>query len=266
MHETNSHLQNLRNAIEPFRQQIISHPTYTQLSSLQELHVFMQHHVYAVWDFMSLLKGLQQNLTCTTVPWFPVGNANTRFLINEIVVGEESDVNAHGIRMSHFELYLEAMAQAGANTAEMQSFIRLLLSGSSVDDAFEKVGTPMAARNFVNNTFSVVDTGQAHIQAAVFTFGREDLIPNMFMSIMRDLNARYPEKTDSFIYYLERHIEVDGGHHSHLALDMTSQLCGDDASKWEEATQACIESLKCRIALWDSVAASIASKEKAAAH
>ena len=99
----------INTVIEPLRQEIINHKVYSVIRELDDLKVFMNYHIYAVWDFMSLLKSLQNNLTCTSVPWFPVGDAVTRHLINEIVVGEESDIDGAGIRKSHFELYLGTM-------------------------------------------------------------------------------------------------------------------------------------------------------------
>jgi hypothetical protein len=86
----NESIQNIRKTIEPLRQEIMNHKVYSVINDIDDLKVFMQYHIYAVWDFMSLLKSLQNNLTCTTVPWFPKGSAETRHLINEIVVGEES--------------------------------------------------------------------------------------------------------------------------------------------------------------------------------
>ena len=122
----NQHIEHLRARIEPIRQQIIHHEVYSLIKTVEDLNVFMAFHVYAVWDFMSLLKTLQNNLTCTSVPWFPVGSADTRFLINEIVVGEESDVDMNGVRMSHFEIYLKAMEQSGASTSSIITFINEL--------------------------------------------------------------------------------------------------------------------------------------------
>src|SRR5579875_2128485 len=103
----------IKSTIEPLRQEIIHHQVYSAISSLDELKIFMQYHVYAVWDFMSLLKSPQSELTCTAVPWFPKGDTDSRYLINEIVVGEESDVDSEGNRTSHFELYVKAMKQIG---------------------------------------------------------------------------------------------------------------------------------------------------------
>src|SRR6266481_6923176 len=122
----NEHLEKIKKATEPLRQQIINHKVYSAINNIDDLKIFMQYHVFAVWDFMSLLKALQNNLTCTSVPWFPKGSADTRRLINEIVVGEESDVDSFDNRKSHFELYLEAMQQCGADTSQIEKFITVL--------------------------------------------------------------------------------------------------------------------------------------------
>ncbi|OJW82588.1 MAG: heme oxygenase [Bacteroidetes bacterium 46-16] len=235
------------------RARLIDHPLYSRLQTLEDVQQFMETHVFAVWDFMSLLKVLQRGLTCVSVPWVPAGNATTRYLINEIVTGEESDLDEEGNRMSHFELYLKAMKEAGCNTHSITSFIDQITKGISVQEALSIKDIPEGARTFVQHTFSVVDLGELHEQAAVFTFGREDLIPGMFLELVRELEERFPGKLSTFLYYLERHIEVDGDHHAHLAYQMTEELCGNDEQKWEEATKAVNEALNARIALWDSI-------------
>lgn len=249
----NKHIERIQVAIEPLRQQIVNHPVYGVIESVEDLRLFMQYHIFAVWDFMSLLKALQNNLTCTSVPWFPTGNAATRHLINEIVVGEESDVDEHGQRKSHFELYLEAMEQCGASTASINQFIGSLKADGDFEKAYATSDTPMAARQFVDFTFSVIHSQKAYLQAGIFTFGREDLIPSMFLAIIKDMALDFPEQISIFKYYLERHIEVDGDHHSHLALEMTALLCGDDEQKWTEVGAAISESLQQRIQLWNEV-------------
>lgn len=253
MISTNIHLDTLQSAIESEREKIIQHPVYQHMHGIEDIRVFMEHHVFAVWDFMSLLKSLQSKLTCTTAPWFPVGSADSRFLINEIVVGEESDVDMNGNRISHFELYLQAMEQAGANTTPIRTFIEILKQTRDLELAFEKAQVPEAARVFVRQTFSIIGEGKSHLLAATFTFGREDLIPNMFHALIHDQENRFPGQLSIFKYYLERHIEVDGDHHSHLAMQMTEQLCCTDAQYWKEATESTIASLKSRVALWDGV-------------
>jgi len=246
------HIDRLRAEIDPVRQQIVDHPLYHHITDVPQLHVFMQHHVYAVWDFMSLLKSLQRSLTCVGTPWVPVGTATTRYLINEIVTGEESDVDQQGVRMSHFELYLSAMEQSGADTSVIRAFIQHIIAGVPVAQAAAQAGVPEGAAQFMANTFEVIDQQPVHVQAAVFTFGREDLIPDMFLSLIKELNSKLSGRLGILEYYIERHIEVDGGHHSHLAYQMTSELCGDDEQKWQQATAAVKKSLEARIALWNS--------------
>jgi hypothetical protein len=246
-------IKKLQQAIEPLRQQIINHKVYGLITSIDDLGIFMSHHIYAVWDFMSLLKALQQNLTCTTVPWFPVGSANTRYLINEIVTGEESDVDGEGTRKSHYEMYLYAMQQCGAEPAAFLNFIEALKNTGNISAAFNTLDVPVTVRGFVEHTFEIIKSGKAYLQAAVFTFGREDLIPNMFLSIVNDLNSKFPGQVSRFKYYLDRHIEVDGDHHSNLALEMTAELCGNDTGKWDEITAAAIIALQKRICLWDGI-------------
>ena len=217
----------------------------------------MERHVFAVWDFMSLLKSLQRDLTCTEVPWIPVGSAQTRYLINEIVLGEESDVDEQGVRTSHFELYLEAMKQAGCDTSVITDLVSNIRKGMPVHECLQQNYIPTASADFVRNTFSVIQTGKIHLQAAVFTFGREDLIPGMFISFVNELNKSTNNQLSTLKYYLERHIEVDGDHHSHLGYEMTSELCGTDARKWEEATNAVKDALAQRINLWNAIADAI---------
>ena len=249
----NGRIEQIKKGIEPLREEIINHKVYAAIQSVEDVRVFMQYHVFAVWDFMSLLKALQTNLTCTSVPWFPKGSAETRYLINEIVAGEESDVDKEGVRKSHFELYLDAMRQCGADTLPIETFIAELIATGDFDRAFIASATPKAAEDFVRFTFDVISGNREHLQSAVFTFGREDLIPGMFMSIIDDLHAKFPDSLSIFKYYLERHIEVDGDHHSNLALQMTANLCGDNEQYWQEAEQAIRQALQKRIDLWDGV-------------
>ena len=249
----NKYVEQLKSNIEPVRNTLLAHPVYSQIQDLQGLQRFSETHVFAVWDFMSLLKSLQIGLTSVTLPWVPVGNADTRYLINEIVLGEESDVDEAGNRISHFELYLKAMQQMGASTNVIETIIAQINTGTKVQDAIKGAQLQKQVKDFLQFTFDISFNAPLHVKAAVFTFGREDLIPSMFMKILDKIYADAPDKVSIFKYYIERHIEVDGDHHSHLALDMVSRLCGSDTSKWEEATAASVKALALRIGLWDAI-------------
>lgn len=249
----NSRIEQLKTRIEPERDRLLSHPVYSKINDLKGLQKFAAIHVFAVWDFMSLLKSLQNSLTSVTVPWQPVGSPDTRYLINEIVLGEESDVDEEGIRTSHFELYLKAMRQMDADTRKVESLLAALRSGTSISDAIKDIPIHENVKKFLQFTFDIALGAPPHIKAAVFTFGREDLIPSMFHQLLAQLHSEVPEKVSVFKYYIERHIEVDGDHHSHLALQMVSELCGNDDAKWNDAGQAAQKALESRYLLWDAI-------------
>jgi pyrroloquinoline quinone (PQQ) biosynthesis protein C len=251
-------LQKLKSDIEPNRKDLLAHPLYSKLHSLEAIQIFMQQHVFAVWDFMSLLKSLQINLTSIELPWKPVGKASTRRLINEIVWGEESDVDQYGNPASHFELYLRSMEQIGASTSEVLSFVKSsTLDTISIE--LDKLTLSKNTKDFVNFTFEKIKENKAHELAALFTFGREDLIPDMFVEIVKTVEKQTGNSMSELIYYLERHIEVDGGEHGPMSLEMIQDLCGNDEQKWQEATHVSKEALKMRMHLWDGVLQEIES-------
>jgi hypothetical protein len=243
----------LKDLIEPERKKLLAHPVYSKINDLEGLKKFTQIHVFAVWDFMSLLKSLQTCLTSVSIPWIPVGSASTRYLINEIVLGEESDIDENGIRISHFELYLKAMKQMGATTDSIQSLITDSKNESSISNAIANSNLHQNVKQFLNFTFDIALNAPPHVKAAVFTFGREDLIPSMFHNLLEQLHSETPEKVSTFKYYIERHIEVDGDHHSHLAIEMIEELCENDQKKWIEAGNAAKKALEMRYLLWDSI-------------
>ena len=250
-------IPHIKGTITPVRETIIQHPLYSEMQRIEDIRSFMQYHVFAVWDFMSLLKSLQRHLTCTDIPWVPKGSAATRYLINEIVTGEESDVAPDGTRVSHFELYLQAMAQAGADVSGITDCLQQLQNGKPIASVLDTL--PPAVRSFVKYTFDLITTAPVHVQAAVFTFGREDLIPDMFLALVTDLDRQFPGQISLFKYYLERHIEVDGDHHSHLGMEMVQELCGNDPVKWEQAAQASKAALEQRNMLWNGILEEIKS-------
>ncbi|HWF81455.1 MAG TPA: DUF3050 domain-containing protein, partial [Streptosporangiaceae bacterium] len=253
--DTNAGVERLKQAVSPARNAVISHPMYRKLDGLDAVRTFMQHHVFAVWDFMSLLKSLQRQLTCVDVPWVPTGPTGSRRLINDIVLVEESDELGRGF-ISHFELYLDGMAQAGADRGPIDSFIEFLRAGKPVLTALKEAGTPEPSVEFTTITWGFIESLPIHSQAAAFAFGREDLIPDMFDQVV-EVNADLDNQLSTFVDYLRRHIQVDAEEHTPMAMQMLADLCGDDASKWRECEDTVIAALGARCKLWDGIAAAI---------
>ncbi len=220
---------------------------------MEQVRIFMENHVFAVWDFMSLVKSLQTCLTSVSVPWLPGGDPLSRRLINEIVLDEESDEDGQGGYLSHFELYLQAMAQCGADTSRITAFVEMLDQGETVLKALGRARAPEAAQAFVETTWTIVESKSPHRIAAAFTLGREEIVPDMFQTVIENIQRRFPERMSRFSYYLERHINIDKDRHAPMAARMLERLCGSDPVKWREATESAQTALRARIKLWDDV-------------
>lgn len=239
--------------IEDARQRLLRHPIYRRVDGPESIRIFLGTHVFAVWDFMSLLKRLQRDLTCVDLPWRPVGDPETRSLINEIVCGEESDQGPDGSRASHFELYHRAMREAGADTSAIDGFLAALANGQPATTALTHSDVPAGVRRFTGFTLRQAFDGKLHEAAAAFTYGREDVIPEMFLPLVDTLVASGLAQFGLLKFYLERHIALDGGHHGQMARRMMVRLCGDDPIKWEEAAGAASSAIEERIVLWDAI-------------
>lgn len=247
-------IQTVNQLITPERQALLEHPLYHKITTVAHLQKFMEGHVYAVWDFMSLLKALQQKLTCTTTPWFASPYPQTRYLINEIVLAEESDLAMDGQRLSHFEMYVDAMRDAQADVQIIDTFLAELREGKSIEQAIAALAVDQDIKDFLTFTFDIIAQGKPHEIAAAFTFGREDLIPEMFTAILKGFQLNFPETDLSkLIYYFERHIELDGDEHGPMAMQMITELCGSDEQKWQEVIRVSKEALIKRYGLWNAI-------------
>ncbi|WP_348812877.1 DUF3050 domain-containing protein [Flavobacterium maritimum] len=258
-------IQTINSSIQPQKEQLLHHPLYKKVQTIEDLQCFLESHVYAVWDFMSLLKALQAKLTCTTTPWFATKNTETRYLINEIVLAEESDLTIDGRRQSHYEMYIEAMESCGANTVGIEHFLSEVNSLHNIFVAIKKSNLHPNIKTFLDFTFKVIEEGKAHKIAAAFTFGREDLIPSMFTEILKNFQENFPQTDLSkLIYYFERHIELDADEHGPMAMQMITELCGTESQKWAEVEEISILALEKRIGLWDAIEESIMMKAEMA--
>jgi len=242
----NDHLDALRAAL-------LNHPIYTHVVSLADLRRFMEDHVFAVWDFMSLLKRLQQDVTCIRVPWFPADNAKAARLINDIVIGEETDVDPDGSYISHLGLYLRAMGEIGASTRRFERFRSLAQVGVPVEIALARTGIPPHVQEFVAHTMALANTGSTEEVLAAFFYGREDIIPEMFRRLLDTLyGAKHnDDRLRHFIYYIDRHIELDGDSHGPKGRELLEDLLAKSPHRGERALHAACSSIKARIGLWN---------------
>lgn len=248
--------EHLRNTLAPLRLALLNHPVYAEVDSLRKLQEFMQMHVFAVWDFMSLVKRLQSELTCNRLPWIPSLQAKIARFTNEVVLGEETDLGLDGAPISHFELYLRAMDEVGADTTQIRGFTAQLALGAHWEEALQEISIAPGVREFVTETLDCAMHGTIVEVAAYFFFGREDVIPEMFERLLR-LWDNAGQQVPHFCYYLRRHIELDGDSHGPWSREMLTTLAGRGESNWQEATCAAHRAIASRIQLWDNVQASL---------
>ena len=224
----------LKKELTDLQSQLKIHTLYTELKSLHDIKIFMESHVFAVWDFMSLVKALQIKMTGVEIPWTPNKEPENARFINEIVLGEESDIDINKKSKSHFEMYLDAMNQIEAKTDKIDSLINNIQLGKNLASSINELKVDKRIKKFMSLSFEIIATGENHKIASAFTFGREDIIPDMFIEILKEIdpdNHQY----NKLRYYLDRHIELDGDLHGPIAEKMVEKICAQSTEKWHEA-------------------------------
>lgn len=243
--------------LEPLRKKLVHHELYNLIDTADKLRIFLEHHCYAVWDFMCLLKTLQNKLTCTNIPWYAVENIQAARMINEIVIAEETDVLPGGGYASHFDMYIMAMQQLHADTDICVRFTDLIKEKMHWRNAIEQGQIPEPAKKFVERTLNICENHPIYEVAAYFLFGRENLIPDMFREIVKNISQHENINCSYFLYYLERHIDVDEQEHGPASVAMLNSLCGNDDTRWRLVEKASRDALQARLELWDGIAADI---------
>lgn len=238
--------------VASFRSRLEEHPVYEAVASIEDLRCFMEHHVYSVWDFMSLIKTLQSLVAPATSPWVPRGDGSVRRFINELVLEEESDETERpGVYSSHFELYQRAMTEIGADTGPSSRFVRTV-ENKGIEAALASSDIPAPSRVFTETTFRFIESDRPHEVAAALALGREHIIPCMFRSILARFGVPRTE-APIFHFYLERHIHLDEDFHAPLSLRLLNSLCAGDEEKADQAVEAANRAVEARIAFWDGV-------------
>jgi len=242
--------------LEKAKLQLCSHSLFLEITCLRKLQLFMESHVFAVWDFMTLAKRLQQDLTCTRLPWLPPADPHAARLINEVILGEESDLHPETGYCSHFELYLEAMAEVGANTSSINRFVALQRQGLEATAALQAIEVLPGVARFVSDTLQLALNAPIHCVAATFLHGREHVIPGMFERILQS-DEFIHRQAPTLCAYLKRHIELDTQDHGPAAEQLLDRLTNADPAYPQQANDAALAAVEGRIALWDEVRASL---------
>ncbi len=219
--------------------------TFTQ----EELKIFMEFHIYAVWDFMSIVKSLQNFICPSTYPWRPnkYSKNGIAHLINEIVFSEESDVDENDNYFSHFDLYVSAMHDVGADSSNAMNFIeKFELHEHNLLEA------PKESFKFIQNTFNCIKSNKLSNIAAIFTYGRETTIPDMFSKILSKIDEK-DIRYNNLRLYIKRHIEVDSSRHGPLSIQLFNYTCENSQDIFDEAVEYAIKAIEARILLWDGV-------------
>ena len=245
--------------IGPIREQMICHPVFTAIHDVPSLRTFMEAHVFAVWDFMSLLKRLQRELSCVELPWMPPADTQAAQLINQIVLGEESDVGPGGEAASHLELYLQAMREVGASTTQFENFLQFLRDGCDLNTAFTKAGVAAYVREFTSHTLRMALYASPVEVMASFLYGRENVIPGMFRNLLESWGLDAGQ-APTFVYYLNRHIELDGDSHGPAAEIILENAIHGDARLHRVAMDAARQSIQARVLFWDGVLHSLQNR------
>ena len=271
--EKNPFLKKVCKNLAPYQDKLFKHELYSNIKNQEETKVFMSNHVFAVWDFMSLLKTLQRHFTCVDIPWIPRQNTALCHFINEIVLGEECDnlgTNDANHAVSHFELYIKAMKEVQANSEAIEFFVNSQTKGTHWRKALKDTKELFVSErslianftlDFVKETVTLCEKAPANVIASCFLFGREDPIPKMFQSILNNLESKNVF-CPNLKTYLQRHIDVDGGLHSVLAEKMIVTICGEEKEKWDEAEEYAIKAIVDRTKLWDGVMEKIYENKK----
>ncbi len=247
--------------LKELRSRLDNHPVYQAVTDMSHLRVFMAHHVYSVWDFMSLTKQLQQVIAPAGSPWLPLGDPILRRFINELVLEEETDLapptpDGKQGYASHFELYVESMREVGADAEPPLVFLEQVRR-QGIQAALDAGNVPEPSRRFMRRTFGFLDTGKPQVVAAALALGREQIIPAMFRALLKRMNIS-AEQAPKFHYYLERHIHLDEDFHGPMSLRLLESFCGTPQAM-AEAQQAAREAIEARIAFWDGVQAALAA-------
>lgn len=253
MENTTERVAYILNEIEDLKSELAAHCLYTKLQHMEDIHIFMEHHVFAVWDFMSLAKALQLHLDATQVIEKQTDNSKILGFVNGILTGGETDPNKKEIVLSHLEMYLELMDEIGANTTNIKKLIASSAAGLDIHEAMQIAQLTDEQQRILNFTQTIIATNEIHKIAVAATLVPEGMISNRFLKILKETEERDNLLVPKFKNYLNRYKAIDGNDYGLLSLEMVTHFCDSDGKKWVDILDIAMKTLSHRIYLWDAI-------------
>ena len=146
---------------------------------------------------------------------------------------------------------------AGASTTRIDNLLAQINCNPNEQLTIAELDLPASVKVFVSSTFDIIQRNDTVELASAFLYGREDILPTLFTPIIRTISGDYSGRLDKFVYYLDRHIEVDQDEHQPAATRLLQSLCKNNAAKLERARNTASNALNNRIRLWDGILAEL---------
>lgn len=232
---------------ERYFQILANHKLYERVNDELSLRLFMEHHVICVWSYNFLLREIHQELVGLIHPLNSQSQKEAIRLVSEMILEEELEEQQDGSLLSHFEIYLEAMQDLGANISPIVSFFDLQDSGQNWQTALKHARFPTAVSRYARkmNRFA---QAPLHEKAAALFYEGEPFIPDTFLLRIGQLGNTV--KIGRLLDYFERHIEGLRSPGFSASGRLVEILCNNDEKMSLEAEQSAEEAMKNRVELW----------------
>ena len=121
-----------------------------------------------------------------------------------------------------------------------------------MDDALVAASASQSIRHFVNRMINTVTNGSLYRVPGSFFHGREPIIPRMSEGLLRERHIDEDE-APVFVYYLKRHIELDGDNHGPAAKTIIKHVTQNRPNELRQLYLAALDAMNDRIGFLDDL-------------
>jgi len=231
---------------------VINHPMFKKLNNIYNIKKYSEFQIWCVWDFMSILKQVQNFIFCNDILWLPPENPNAGAAFYRLIESEETDLGFKGgdlNRASHFQSFRAAMQELNADTKNIDNFLELIKTGKTLPEALNKSGASPQTKSFLLTNNHLIKQSPYNA-IALITLTRENFLPAVFKSLLSYVNEN--EKIELFVWYHKRHIYLDSVLHGPLSIQIFNEYFTNKLLI-KQSIIASIESLKARNELLNEI-------------